>query len=278
MRFFKRLSSEKLASPNSKTINNNKKVKNHKEKVVACSLPAKIHDDDNGDAKCNNNTIVTAKSASCTNIAQQLEGIIGVVKSQQSVIDTGRHLVDPDDFFTEPEEVQQYQEKQLVAEWIIVEKDNVNDTTTCLYENGQHSLAIVKGTALVTPYDREAFVNSLMGPLLEPSEVFQISHNSAKKLIRQKEVFCLEKHFGLNDNGGILIHLDHIIVHEGCVEVATKVHYKGRITLGKEILENYKVKISFEQALLKFLRCLFRKSGNIGLSVYLSYIMYYSSI
>lgn len=191
--------------------------------------------------------------------AQQLSAV--TVTRSCAVLAMDRQFVDPEEFFCDPDEVTDYQNKKLVAEWIVVEKNNLDDITTCLYENGQHSLAIVKGTALVTSYDKESFANSLMGPLLEPTEVLQISHRSAKKLIKQKEHLCLEKHFGLNDAGQVLIHLDHIVVHDAYVEVTTKLEYTDRVCKATEIGENYKVRVTFEAALLKFFRRIFRKKG-----------------
>lgn len=196
----------------------------------------------------------------CKIIVKQLENKLGMQDAQQPFIE--RQLVDPDDFFSDPEEVNVHHEQKINSEWIVVEKNKINDLTTCIYENGQHSLAIVKGTALITDYDKESFANSLMGPLLRPSEVLTISHHSANKLIKQKEDFCLEKHFGLNNCGRVIIHLDHIEVFEGLVEIAAKLEHLGKVYKAKEVTEDFKLESSIEEILVNFFKKILRK-GNI---------------
>lgn len=164
-----------------------------------------------------------------------------------------------------------------------------NSAALFFKQTGSHNLLSANTEDLVQTCRVNAFAYSLMGPLLvqdkyydplillEGSELKEqntatLSSASADRQTELQEIseedliskvissrntnnnnsnstFCIQHHFGLNDSGDIVIHLDHIIVIQGYtmpLKKCIKQHMK-HIPKGIEVFEEQKIQINWRK-------------------------------
>lgn len=184
-----------------------------------------------------------------------------------------REIVTPDEFFTAPDAVELYKEEKMLATWIFVDLDSIDDDNHEKSKNiqGGKSLAIIKGKPIFTTYDKESFRNSLMGPLLEP--IF-VSSNRVPQLFQNRKGLSIQETFGLSDDGQLLVNLDHILIYKG----SESLHYKFSIFSsyenGVEITDESKTErhYSLLKRIIEWIKSL------LGTTCYFCYIIFVLSI
>lgn len=162
-----------------------------------------------------------------------------------------------------------------------------NSASLFFKQTDSNNLLSVNKEDVVQPCRVNAFAYSLMGPLLVQDEYFDplillddselkeqntsaLSSASAGRQTELQEIseegfmkkamssrntnnnnsnstFCVQQHFGLNDSGDIVIHLDHIIIVQGYtmpMKKSIKRHMK-HIPKGIEVFEDQTIKINW---------------------------------
>lgn len=156
-----------------------------------------------------------------------------------------REIVSPDEFFTSPDAVKLYQEEKMMSTWIILDldcEDDENLEKAKHKQNNKKSLAMIKGKPIFTTYDKECFQKSLMGPMLEP--IF-VSASGVSHLLQNKKGLNIQQTFGLNDNGSLLVNLDHILICKGTESLHYKFSFFSSCENGIEITHEYRIRRNF---------------------------------
>lgn len=231
MKFFKKLWLAKCENQNNeKKISSGDTLIDYKFKVIS-----------NGRKSTNNNTANYDKYQNLQEKADDLQKQLEQNLNNNNNNDEKREILSPDEFFTAPDDVEQYREEKMMSSWIIVDLESIDDEnrekSKDVQESGK-SLAIIKGKPIFTTYDKESFRKSLMGPMLEP---IYVSSNRVSQFFHNRKGLSIQQTFGLSDYGSLLVNLDHILIYKGSESLHYKFSLFSSYENGVEVTDELKI-------------------------------------